>query len=557
MRGVNTIAHDSGRTHRNQVRPKNYGTTSRSPQGRAFRINNLQAWISRNSAKIGKIAGQLGKLGLAQVADLAARFIEAAVHRAAQLAHVGAEPSEQGDDQRGRQPGGELRHRQQRITFASEWRRPAAGAWRPWIFAARSAAVRASGGSGSRQELRVQVVEGADVEIQHHLDGPPAGVAGRRHGGGAARRAERGLDRDGQRLRNRHHRRVDEPRRGDAVPHVPGRGGVAGVAGPHVVLHDPRERGVRRDDAVEERLAHRGVVGDVEAEHHHGGQAGPQDLVRRVGVEPEVELRRGRYVPGHARGAAHEDEALHLGREVRARAEHVREVGHGADRHQGDLVGPAFDRVDDELHRVGRPGPDGGEAASVRRAHVGALVEGALERDRPPLRFLAGGPFGGVDEGGPGAEVEGHVARVHQLEQMQHMLGALRDRVVAGDHRDPEHLDPVGPAQQHRERSGVVVEDGRVGIEDDGLGLRNGHRPPPAPHRAAPPAPDEGEAQKRTSTPTCAAPGSAARVGRGRGSEPDIDPHLGPPGVAEAAPDGAVEVEEQRSLRGVERCCPH
>jgi len=78
--------------------------------------------------------------------------------------------------------------------------------------------------------------------------------------------------------------------------------------------------------------------------------------------------------------------------------------------------------------------------------HVGPLVEGALERDRPPLRFLAGGPFGGVDEGGARAQVKRDVRRPDQLQQVQHVLGPLRDGVVAGDHRDSEHVDPVGAA---------------------------------------------------------------------------------------------------------------
>ena len=39
---------------------------------------------------------------------------------------------------------------------------------------------------------------------------------------------------------------------------------------------------------------------------------------------------------------------------------------------------------------------------------------------------------------------------------------------------DPEHFDPVGPAEEHRRGRGVVVEDGRVGVEDDGAGIRTG-----------------------------------------------------------------------------------
>ena len=57
-------AYDSGGICRSQPFYKNYGTTSRAIKTRSFRINNLQAWKSRNTAKIGKIAGQLGKLGL-------------------------------------------------------------------------------------------------------------------------------------------------------------------------------------------------------------------------------------------------------------------------------------------------------------------------------------------------------------------------------------------------------------------------------------------------------------------------------------------------------------
>ena len=57
-------AHDSGRGGRSQPIQYDYGTTSRTVKTRSFRINNLQTWQSRNTAKIGKMAGQLGKLGL-------------------------------------------------------------------------------------------------------------------------------------------------------------------------------------------------------------------------------------------------------------------------------------------------------------------------------------------------------------------------------------------------------------------------------------------------------------------------------------------------------------
>ena len=57
-------AHDSGRGGRSQPIQYDYGTTSRTVKTRSFRINNLQTWQSRNIAKIGKMAGQLGKLGL-------------------------------------------------------------------------------------------------------------------------------------------------------------------------------------------------------------------------------------------------------------------------------------------------------------------------------------------------------------------------------------------------------------------------------------------------------------------------------------------------------------
>ena len=68
------------------------------------------------------------------------------------------------------------------------------------------------------------------------------------------------------------------------------------------------------------------------------------------------------------------------------------------------------------------------------------------------------------------------VGGAFQLQQVQHVLGALRHRVIPGDHRDPQDLDHVRPAQQHRQRRGVVVEDRRVGVEDDPVRGRHERR---------------------------------------------------------------------------------
>jgi len=147
--------------------------------------------------------------------------------------------------------------------------------------------------------------------------------------------------------------------------------------------------------------------------------------------------------------------------------ERRRQVGHRTDRHERDLVRVLFDGLDDEGHRSGLPGASRGDASSVRRQYLGPGIERALERNRAPLRFLSGGARGCVDERRVGAEVERDGVCAGQLEQMQHVLGALGHGVVPGDHGDPQDLDQVTPLQQHRQRRRVVVEDRRVGVEDD------------------------------------------------------------------------------------------
>ena len=233
------------------------------------------------------------------------------------------------------------------------------------------------------------------------------------------------------------------------------------------MAHETGERGVDGDDAVEERLAQRRVIGDVQAEHRDARNRRRQHRGRRLRVEPDVELRRGGHVARHARAAPHENQVVDARRQVRPAPEGQRQIGQRTERHERHLVRVALYRLDEEGHGVARPRAGRGEAPAVRRPHPGLGREGALEPDGAPFGLPAGRPRRRVDERRVRAQMQRYVRRTGQLEQVEHVLGALRHGVVAGDDGDPEHIEEVAPLQQHRERRRVVVEDGRVRVDEE------------------------------------------------------------------------------------------
>ena len=97
------------------------------------------------------------------------------------------------------------------------------------------------------------------------------------------------------------------------------------------------------------------------------------------------------------------------------------------------------------------------------------LRERAGVIQRAPAAFELLGHGGGVDQGIVGAQRDGERTALQQVEDVEHVLRALRRPDVAGHDGDGLNGHFRGAAQEHDQRGAVIAEKTRIGIEDDGL----------------------------------------------------------------------------------------
>ena len=215
-------------------------------------------------------------------------------------------------------------------------------------------------------------------------------------------------------------------------------------------------------------------VADVEAEHHLLGNARAQHDARGLRVEPEVEFGGGSGIAGDADVAAHEDDALDLGFDVRLHAQRERDVGHRAERQDGDFAGVAFDLRNQEIDGV-MAGLVGAEFAAGRRNDGrGILREGSGVTESAPAAVEFLGHGGGVDQRRIGADGNGDLRPLQQVEDVEHVLGALRSPDVARHDGDALYGDLRGTADEHHQCCAIVAEQTGIGVDDYGVASRAG-----------------------------------------------------------------------------------
>jgi hypothetical protein len=242
---------------------------------------------------------------------------------------------------------------------------------------------------------------------------------------------------------------------------------VAGIAVSQILADEVGDRRLHGDQLVEVLLADRGGVADVQPEHHLLGYTGAEHDPRSLGIEPKVELSGGRRVAGDVDIAAHEDDPLDLGFNLGSHAEGEGDVGHRADGKDSNLAGITLNLGDQELD----PGVMVRFLARQARAGsgldlVGIVREGAhvFELAPPPLGFPRHGD--GVDHRSMRAGVDRDLRTLHQIEDVEHVLGALAGPHVAGNDSDAGNRDLRSP-QEHDEGGPVVTEQARVGVEEN------------------------------------------------------------------------------------------
>ena len=113
----------------------------------------------------------------------------------------------------------------------------------------------------------------------------------------------------------------------------------------------------------------------------------------------------------------------------------------------------------------------------------GILRERAGEFQRAPAPRIFARHGGGMHERRFRAAVERNIRALEQVENVQHVLGALRRPDVAGNDGDPRDGHLRGAAQQHHHRRAIVAEQSRIGVDDYGFaaarpqrGKRQNHR---------------------------------------------------------------------------------
>ena len=149
------------------------------------------------------------------------------------------------------------------------------------------------------------------------------------------------------------------------------------------------------------------------------------------------------------------------------------QVGHGTDRENGDGHGRVLDGVD---HEVGRMAVRDTANARLRDflrglhridAHRAEIFDGT-----PLLVFTFGHPAR-VDQRSLRAKRKRNAGPLHHIQDAEHGFGAGPRPHIAGHDGHADHVGSFGAIQQHHQRRAVVVEIGRIGVEDDSFGFGN------------------------------------------------------------------------------------
>ena len=206
---------------------------------------------------------------------------------------------------------------------------------------------------------------------------------------------------------------------------------------------------------------HQRLVGHVEPDHRHVEPA-REHPVRRLGVGPDVELGRRRGV-ALADRAAHQHDALELGRQLRVAGQEQRHVGErsGRDERDGRRCSlRARGRSSRSRARARALGPGGGRSGPS--SPVSPCTSAATCRARISGRAA------------PAAT--GTSSRPEVVEHADRVGGRLLQRLVTGHGGHAEQPD-LGAGQREQQRDRVVVAG--VAVEDDvGHALRIASRRP-------------------------------------------------------------------------------
>ena len=106
----------------------------------------------------------------------------------------------------------------------------------------------------------------------------------------------------------------------------------------------------------------------------------------------------------------------------------------------------------------------------------GIVRKGADVFEFAPAALLFAGHGRAVDQGHFGAGVDRQFGPLEQVEDVEHVLGALRRPHVTRDDGDARDRDLRRTAQQHHHSRAVVAEQAGIGVDDDDFALRRRYR---------------------------------------------------------------------------------
>ena len=190
---------------------------------------------------------------------------------------------------------------------------------------------------------------------------------------------------------------------------------------------------------------HRALAGQVDARHVEG-QAAVKDLIGRLRVHPDVELRRGGPVAAIG-AAAHQIERLRPLGDARLTVQGRRNVGERAGRHQRHVRG-GHHRLHNKIHRV-----------PVLRRAAGRRQAGAVHT---ALAVDVGGDHQRQRGGARVAGIDRDIRAADLVQYLQRIAGDVGQVAVAAHRSDPQDLQM--PGRQH-DGKGVVVAG--IAVEND------------------------------------------------------------------------------------------
>ena len=211
-------------------------------------------------------------------------------------------------------------------------------------------------------------------------------------------------------------------------------------------------RGGRRDrgNASDLLVAHAGLIGEIQPDHHDLPLL-LEDDVGRLGVGADVEFGV-RPVVARVHGATHEDDLLDALDDPGLQARGKRDVGERSRRHERHRpCGAAHHGVDDHLHGMPR----------IRLEHD---LVGKRRVVKARLTVDFGRHFGLDHQGTRGARRDRNVMKARHLSDGKRVAGHLGDRLIARHDRDREDVH-VRVACSEQDGGRVVVTG--VAVEND------------------------------------------------------------------------------------------